>query len=387
MKSPAFTRSEAAARRAFAYIRTHIVLLWLIAMPFLLAMMATRNWSEITQVGATMRGAEPRWLLAGFAIEAAIMLSPVLTYHVILRRLGHRLAFSTLTDMHMQRIVVGAVAPVSGPAGAVVFIRALNRRAVTTSDALTLLAMRSVATQIAFFAMVLGVIALHGRFYALGAGTLLVVLFFGAVPLVRRSRLPVCIGPWRWRKLPRPVACSLIAFAARFRRHHIQLTDLVQPVMITVATRFTGIVLLAVSIKAMGVDVAPHAIAAAVVAETLATIAVPIFHGIGVVEAATALALQQSGIPAEAAIGASLLWRAFTFWMPLSVALSSQAIAFGVERLRRASFPALPAPQPALVPAMVEAPGVTRRRLVTRVFVVLGAVVLGRAAGGASDLG
>jgi uncharacterized membrane protein YbhN (UPF0104 family) len=293
-----------------------------------------REQNEIARVLTTLRGAESSWILLGIGIEALIVLGPVMTYRIILSRLGHVLPFTSLVGMHMQRIVVGTLAPVSGPASAFTFVRALNNRAVTTHDALTMLALRSVATQTAFVLLMLSAIAARGPIYALSVGSLVLALLIVVVPLLRRARIPAAVGPWSWRRrLPRSVSCKLIEFAARFRRHRIRPVDLSRPLMITVATRFAGILLLIVSIEAMGADAAPKAVAMAVLAEMAAKVAMPVFHGIGVIEAATALALQQSGVPAEAAVGAALLWRGFEFWLPFGAALLSQSLLFANARM------------------------------------------------------
>lgn len=315
------------------WLRTHIVTIWLISLPPLLAAIAVRQHEEIADVLGTLRGAEPGWLVLGVAIQALIVLSPVLTYRVILRRLGHSVPFGALTGMQMQRIVVGTLAPVSGPVSAYAFVRALNQRAVATHDALTLLALRSVATQIAFVVLLLSAIALRGPVYAIAVGGTVLMLLLAAAPLVRRARIPGCIGPWYWRRrLPRSLSCKVIEFAARFRRHRITAGDLSRPVLITVSSRFAGILLLIVSIRAMGIEVAPKTIAMVVLAEMVAKIAMPFFHGVGAIEVATTLALQQSGVPAEAAVGAVLLWRGLEFWLPFGAALLAQSVQFAGAR-------------------------------------------------------
>ena len=334
MKNALQSRPGTALRRSLQWLRTHIVTIWLIALPPLLAAVAIRQHDEIANVLTTLRGAEPGWLALGVVVQALIILSPVLTYRVILSRLGHTLPFPTLIGMQMQRIVVGALAPVSGPASTYAFVRALNHRAVATHDALAMLALRSVATKVAFVALLLSAVALRGPGYAVVVGGIALALLLAVAPLVRRARIPGCIGPWSWRRrLPRSASCAVIEFAARFRRHRITVGDLARPVLITISARFAGILLLIVSIQAMGIDVAPKAVAMVLLAEMVAKVVMPVFQGIGAIEVATTLALQQSGVPADAAVSAVLLWRGLEFWLPFSAALLSQGVAFAGARL------------------------------------------------------
>src|SRR5215217_2064733 len=187
MKNAPHPRSYPALRDTVHWLRAHILAIWLIAFPPLLLIVGMREKNEIVRVLDTLRGAESSWLLLGIGIEALIVLGPVLTYRIILSRLGHVLPFSSLVGMHMQRIVVGTLAPVSGPASAFAFVRALNHRAVATHDALTMLALRSVTTQTAFVLLMLGAIAARGPIYALSVGAVVVVLLIVMAPLLRRA--------------------------------------------------------------------------------------------------------------------------------------------------------------------------------------------------------
>lgn len=379
-------RVKPALKRGFVWFRTHLVAIWITALPFLVLYGVMSHRTEIGNVLQTLEGAERNWLLAGVGIQALILLSPALTYQVILRRLGHALPFGCLANMHMQRIVIGTFAPVSGPVSAFAFIRALNRRNVTTHDAVALLALRSLATQGAFITLLLTAIALRGPIYALCVGGVVILALAGVVPLLRRATVPTWMRPWRWRRLPRSASFKLVEFVQRVRRHRIRSSDLARPLAITISSRFGGMLLLVVSVKAMGVDVAPKAIATVLIAEIIAKIAMPFFHGIGVVEAATAIALQQSGMAADAAIGAALLWRAFEFWMPATVALASQAVVYAVAKLPGSVAQPVHLPQPR-VGVMTEAPVLSNRRLVARIAVVVVAFLLGRVASGTSEMG
>jgi len=334
MKNALQLRPDPAVRRAAHWLRLHLVTIWIVAVPLLLLAVGIRERAEIEAVLTTLRGANPSWLLIGVGVELLIVFSAVLTYRVILSRLGHVLPIPALTGMHMQRIVVGTLAPVSGPVSSFAFVRALNTRAVATHDALTMLALRSVATQIAFVVLLVTAMVVRGPVYGLSAGAVLLAIALVTIPLARRARVPMALGPWVWRRrLPRPVSRAMVHFAVRFRRHGIRPVDIVRPAIITVSARFAGILLLIVSLKAMGIDVTPRMLAITILAEAAAKVAMPFFHGIGVVEAATALALQQSGVPAEAAVGAALLWRGFEFWLPFGIALISQSAIFAGSRL------------------------------------------------------
>lgn len=333
------------AQRRAGWIRRNIVTIWLAALPPLIIYAALTRQDELRDVWRALSNADPNWLLLGLGIQALITLSPVVTYKLILGRLGHTVPFYDLAGMHMQRIVVGTFTPVGGPISTYTFVRALGHRKVGAHDAVTMLMMRSVATNAAFFTLLLVVTAMRGPIYALVVSSIVVVALLVAVKLARRPAVPEWMGPFAWRRrLPRSASTRMIEFAVRFRRHQIEAADLLRPIAVTFASRLGGVIMLVVSLQAVGVDATPRMIALASMAEIAAKAAVPLFQGIGAVEVATTLALKQAGVPAEQAIGVALLWRSFEFYLPIVAALIvSGALAI---------WPRVPHPEPPHLPEL-----------------------------------
>jgi len=56
-------------------------------------------------------------------------------------------------------------------------------------------------------------------------------------------------------------------------------------------------------------------------ASIVAGAVIPLFGGAGAVEAVSILALTQSGISRDIAIGATLLWRFIDLWIPVGIGL------------------------------------------------------------------
>jgi phosphatidylglycerol lysyltransferase len=346
---------RAAIRGVASFLRRHGAVLWLTAVAALAATVFVRRRDEIGRIGTTLGGADARWLTLGVGIEVLILLATVLAYQSVLRRLGHRLPCLTLVCLHLQRVAAGAISPLSGPTSAFVFLRALNQRRVATVDGVLTITVRSLAARGASVLVILAALAFHGSMYALPvagavlASTTALVRLNGRRPRTGWQERPDWIG-----LLPGWVARRAVTFLARLRRHQLAPVDFVRPLALTLAARTGGILLLFAALRALEVAASPRTAMAAYLAAMIAGATVPIFHGVGVVEAATAVALKHSGVPADAAIGAALLWRLLDFWLPLGLGLAVQAgMSLGPRlgrRIGRGRAPA-PAPLPILRPA------------------------------------
>nr|MDQ3045056.1 lysylphosphatidylglycerol synthase domain-containing protein [Chloroflexota bacterium] len=105
-----------------------------------------------------------------------------------------------------------------------------------------------------------------------------------------------------------------------------------------------------IALQAVGQEVAFTVPLIAYVVGMIFLLVAPVFQGIGFVEVSMALALERLGVPAPAAIGATLLVRFGELWLPLGIGLLLQA----------ASALPLPSRVPPLRPLPV--PVVVRRR-------------------------
>lgn len=320
-KADAFT-SPRTARRIWSFVRGHALAIWLAVVPLLTVALIVRHWQEVGEIGQALRDAHPRWIVAGIGIEVVTVVVSALTYRILLRRLGHRLSCLTLAGAHLRRVALGAIFVVSGPASVYVFLRILKQRRVPVDDGLLTIALRSVAGQGAFVVVFAAALAIHGANHVLAAFGGALALAFALAPLVRlhwRRRLP-----WL-RRLPYGLGDRAAAFLTRLRGHRLAVRDLGWPVLLMLVCRLGPIGLLFASLRALEVEATPRVAITAYLAALLAHTMVPVFHGAGVVEAAAAVALEQSGVPAETAVGVALLWRLMDFWLVLAIGLALHA--------------------------------------------------------------
>jgi hypothetical protein len=211
----------------------------------------------------------------------------------------------------------------------VVFLRSLERSAVARDDALLALALKSATGYAAFVVLLIPglVFARPSGPVMLGAGLLCAVLLLAVLflaVLLRDGELHPVVA--------RSVPTRATRFVARARAHRIRPSDLVKPFLLGLAINLTAASMLFVALRAVGQSVSPTQALAAYAVGNLFALVAPVFQGIGLVEASMVVTLQQLGVPAPAAVGATLLFRAADVWLPLTLGLLTQLLTVSAVR-------------------------------------------------------
>lgn len=280
-----------------------------------------RQRSQLAQIADVLRAADGRWIAGAVLIELGIIALTGVTYRILLRRLGHQIDWLLLAGVHLRRVLVGTVTPMGGPPSLYVLVRALGRDGVPAEDALLAAGMRSATGYGAFIALLLPAVALSDPTgpILVSAFALLVVFLAVSGGLALLLRAPH--RPRRWEeRLPQRVR----GFASRTRRHGLAMADLRGPFGCALAIRLSGAAMLYVCLRAVGESPGVGVALIAYVVGLLFLLVAPVFGGIGVVEVATAVALERLGVPATPAFAAALLCRLGELWLPLVLGLIVQ---------------------------------------------------------------
>ena len=296
-----------------------------------------RQQTEIQDIWTSLRNAEPAWILALVGLEIGILALVAITYRSLLLRLGHRVGFSSLVNVHLQRVVVGTVTPVGGPSSMVIFVHRLRQRGVRPADALLTVSIKSVIGNVAFLVLLLPVLFFQKP------STLLLISTGGLIMLVLSMAYLLRMAlsdrkPPRWllSRIPR----KGLRFLAEVRSHRITVGSLVRPFLYIFATKLGGVVMLFLALKAVGQAPDIQVPLMAYVVGMVFLLVAPVFQGIGIVEVSMAVALEHLGIPAAAAVSAVLLTRVGELWLPLLTGILVQTGEFLSSRNRRAPAPA-----------------------------------------------
>ncbi|HEV2127051.1 MAG TPA: lysylphosphatidylglycerol synthase transmembrane domain-containing protein [Thermomicrobiales bacterium] len=273
-----------------------------------------RQQVEIRNIWHSLRTADPTWIAALVGIEIVILALITITYRSLLLRLGHEVRFSSLINVHLERIVVGTVTPVGGPSSMAIFVHRLRQRGVKPADALLTVSIKSVIGNFAFLLLLVPVLFVQkpSTLLLLSTGALILLVISMAWLLhtaLSRKKPP----RWIISRLPR----KALRFLAEVRSHQISLGSLIGPFFYMLATKLGGVAMLFIALKAVGHAPNIQVPLMAYVVGMVFLLVAPVFQGIGVVEVSMAVALQQMGVPTAAAVSAVLLTRVGELWLPL----------------------------------------------------------------------
>jgi uncharacterized protein (TIRG00374 family) len=284
--------------------------------------LAAFHWGDVKRFGKLLTEAKPLWLLVAAGLQLATYLGLAAQWWVALRR-GHTPeSVRDLFRLTFAKHFADQVVPTAGVSGNVLLVDRLVNLGVPRPNAVA--------------ALLLQIIAYYFS-YALGAMWVLVVLWWksrsswlltGAVLafLVVAAGIPA-LTLWLHRrgqgKVPRWIGRWSKA------RHFFELVgeaprELVRdPWLIGIVTLLNLLVFIAdaATMQACLLALGVHApLSAGYVAFMMASIAVilgPVPMGLGSFEAVSIAMLRLFGVPFEAALSATLLFRGFTLWLPL----------------------------------------------------------------------
>lgn len=302
-------------------LRSYGAYIWLLIVLGFALYFGMSQRAELDRIRDLTLGAERSWIAALVVLEVVILSLIALTYRSLLDRLGHKIRLVPLMGVHLQRVVVGTVTPVGGPSSMLIFIHNLRQRGVRPSDALLTVSIKSVISNIAFLTLLVPVLFVQRPNALLIAGTgglvvLVLAMAGGLVVALRQAKPPA----WLIQRLPR----RGLRFVAQLRQHKLSYQALIGPFGLMLATKLGGVLMLFFALRAVGHDTDIRVPLMAYVVGMVFMLIAPIFQGIGFVEVSMAVALQGLGVPAAAAIGATLLCRVGELWLPLAAGIVLQ---------------------------------------------------------------
>lgn len=296
---------------------------WLLGGLLLAALViAIAHWGDVKKFAALLKTARPVWLAAAVALQLGTYGGLSAQWWLVLRKGRTPRKPGDLFRLTFAKHFADQVVPTAGVSGSVVLVDRLVRMGVPRGNAVA--------------ALLLQVVAYYGS-YAAGALWLLIVLWWkdrlsllltGAVLvfLVVAAGIP-SLTLWLHRRSRK----RLPRWLARWSRAR-DFFDLVgeapaklvrDPGLIGSLTVLNGLVFLCdsatmqICLLALGVHAPLSAGYAAFVMASIAVILGPIPMGLGSFEAVSITMMRLFGVPFEAALSATLLFRGFTLWLPL----------------------------------------------------------------------
>jgi uncharacterized protein (TIRG00374 family) len=309
-------RQEREKRHAWRWLS------WLPGVVMLLALVAVvTHRAEGERFARLLSHAQPVWLLGAAVLQLATYLCAAGVWQRVLRHAGAPLAVRSLIPLAVARLFVDQVLPTGGLGGRVLVVRAFRHRGVRMPIAIAAILVDLLTLYGAFAVVVLAsliflwlsrelnrlILTLVALFPLMAAGVPLTVLWLSG-----RERRPP-----RWAcRVPRLE--SLLREIARAPNGIVRDPGvLAQGSALQLAIYLLDAATLWTMLRAIGQSVPAWAAFASYVLAQVAATVILTPGGLGSFEAASVAMLALSGVPVEAGLTATLLFRGFTYWMPM----------------------------------------------------------------------
>ena len=279
--------------------------------------------AEERRLVALLTHLTPTWLLVATACQVGTYVCAAAVWACVLHRVGVVCRLHALVPLGLAKLFVDQVVPTAGVGGTMLVVRGLVRRSVPLPLATAALLVDLLSFYAAHAGAVILTIGIVWVYHDLHPVILTLAVLFAViavgVPLtiLRLNRRGSRIVP-RWlRRLPiltRVVQAMAAAPAAILHDRWLLLqTSLLQFAIIALDAAT-----LAVMLRAVEYTLAPAAVFASFTMSALIAILGVIPGGLGLFEGGAVAMLRWFDVPVEAGLTATLLLRAWTFWLPMA---------------------------------------------------------------------
>jgi len=296
---------------------------WLLALLLIAGVViAVLHWGDVKKFAALVTHAKPMWLVAAAAAQLLTYVALAIEWALVLRLAKCRRPFGKLLGLTVAKHFADQMVPTAGMSGNVVLVDRLKEISGSRPVALATLIMTIIGYYASYgFAslLALGLLWWHGQ-------TSWVVIALISASLGLSAAVPA-LALWLHRKgakaIPRwlrriRTVCELFEMISEAPTRLVRNNRLIGEVTLLNASVFLldGLTM-QLCLFALGLHV-PFGIAfsAFIMASIVVTLG-PIPMGLGSFEAVSIGMLRAMGVPFEAALSATLLFRGYTLWVPL----------------------------------------------------------------------
>jgi uncharacterized protein (TIRG00374 family) len=276
---------------------------------------------EGAHLAAAIEQAEPVWLLAGLAVLALRYLCAGRVWQLALRKLGVRLPWKTLTRLAVERIYFDQLIPAAGLGGSAMNIRTLNRRGIAATKTTTAFLADIISNYLAYGLCAVASLAILWNHHDLNHLVAVTAALFSGILLAVPSGVLWLLHHHRWRLPKRLARYRGLRNAARLL-HGLRPGAVTAPLLARLSVWQLAIYVLDALTLGLVLIATGHRLGAStvfacfVVASMAGTLAI-IPGGLGTFDAALIAMLKLLGLTLHSAVGADLLFRGFTLWLPM----------------------------------------------------------------------
>jgi len=271
-----------------------------------------------------MRSAQPAWLLLALLLQAGTYLTDARIWSGVLGRASVPMPLRSYVRLGLAKLFMDQAIPSVGLSGTLLVVRAFDRRGVPRGASMAAVVVDLVGYYCAYLlalGIALGILWMRGELTLLMS--LPVVIFAPAAATVPLALLHLKRGrtlPGWLKRLP----FVKIIFNGLFEAtpaivHNDRL--IARCIGLHLAIHLLDAGTLWTMLRALGFQVNPAPVFATFMLSTLAQTLGVSPGGIGVFEAVSTATLKLIGVPVTAGLEATLLFRFYTFWLPMAPGL------------------------------------------------------------------
>lgn len=311
--------------------------LWLLAPPGLFLAVVLRI-ADLSALRSAIVPAAPAWLLAASALAAAFAVTQGALYQGVFAVLGEEVTLGSAVSLALVMAFASLALPGGTASGIAYFVSAARDRGIASSRALLAAFAYYLFEYGALLPVLLiGMAVLRGHrdlapgalialvvFYVLALGTA-TVMVWGVVRPERVTQRLIETADWlrrtirgvgRW--LPAPAVARIVAEVREIlvvarRSPSRAARSLLHAALLQVI----ALGLLDAVFAALGSRLAPAVLIAGYAVGTVFMLVSITPSGAGVVEGAMTVTFTSLGVPLEVAVAATVLFRLYTFWLPM----------------------------------------------------------------------
>jgi uncharacterized protein (TIRG00374 family) len=280
------------------------------------------NRGEIDRFAEMASRAKPAWLIVGLLLQAGTYFCVAIAWMLALRNVDVDFPLLPLVPLSVAKLFSDQVMPSGGISGTAFVIGALSRRGVSAGSSMAAFIVNIVGYYAAYILAALASLVLLVYYHDIHAWILTAAFLFFIVAVVVPAGV-LLLRRWSSRPLPsflmRSPAISYMVQAfgsvppsVVSNPRLIAKVSLLETAVFLLDSATLWVMLLAVGQEASLLEAIPSL----VVASMVATIG-PIPLGLGAFEATCVGMLGSLGIPFEAALTSTLLFRGLTLWLPM----------------------------------------------------------------------
>jgi len=266
-------------RAAGRLLKRHGAGIWLALILPLAIWFGYRQRDDLAKTWDLVVNASPLWIAGVLALEVVSFVLMAAVYGLVLRHMGHIVRVKTLIDIHLQRIVIGALTPMGGASSVALFVHRLRQRGIKPSTSLVAATIKSVVGHVAFLLLLLPALGMQEPSALMTVSAICVVLavisMVTLLTFVLSGKKPPA---FILKRLPR----RGLRFLAQIRQHKISYRALIVPFLYSIGIKGSGVLTLYFCLKAVGFAGGFQVALIAYVIGVIFGVMTPMFQGVGV---------------------------------------------------------------------------------------------------------